>query len=46
MLVVNGYLQQRHVSFETAGTLLSLLFLFGVFVIWLGPETKGTTLAS
>jgi hypothetical protein len=44
--VVNGYLQQRHVSFETAGTCLSLLFLVGVAVAWFGPETKGTTLAS
>lgn len=46
MLVVNGYLQQRHVSFETAGTFLSLLFLAGVVVVWFGPETKGTTLSS
>jgi MFS family permease len=46
MLVVNGYLQQQHVSFESAGTFLSLLFLAGVVVIPFGPETKGTTLAS
>jgi MFS family permease len=46
MLVVNGYLQQRHVSFETAGSFLSLLFLAGIVIAWLGPETKGTTLAS
>src|SRR4051812_1089995 len=46
MLVVNGYLQQQHVSFETAGTFLSLLFLAGVVVVWFGPETKGTTLSS
>jgi MFS family permease len=46
MLVVNGYLQQHHVSFETAGTFLSLLFLGGIVVIWFGPETKGTVLAS
>src|SRR6185436_11479682 len=46
MLVINGYLQQRHVSFEAAGTCLSLLFLAGVVVVWFGPETKGTTLAS
>jgi len=46
MLVVNGYLQQQHVSFETAGTFLSLLFLLGVVLASFGPETKGTTLAS
>jgi MFS family permease len=45
MLVVNGVLQHRGVSFETTGTLLSLLFLAGVLVAWIGPETKGTTLA-
>lgn len=46
MLVVNGYLQQRHVSFEAAGTFLSFLFLAGVVIAWFGPETKGTTLPS
>jgi MFS family permease len=46
MLLVNGYLQQQHVSFETAGTFLSLLFLAGIVIAWFGPETKGTTLAS
>jgi MFS family permease len=46
MLVINGYLQQHHVSFETAGTFLSLLFLAGVVIVCFGPETKGTTLAS
>jgi MFS family permease len=46
MLVVNGYLQQRNVSFESAGTFLSLLFLAGAMIAWFGPETKGTTLAS
>jgi len=46
MLVVNGYLQQKHVSFESAGTCLSLLFLAGVVIVSFGPETKGTTLAS
>ncbi len=46
MLVINGYLQQQHVSFETAGTFLSTLFLAGVVIVWFGPETKGTTLAA
>jgi MFS family permease len=46
MLVVNGYLQQRNVSFESAGTFLSLLFLAGAVVACFGPETKGTTLAT
>jgi hypothetical protein len=45
MLVLNGYLQQRHVSFESAGTFLSLLFLVGAIVATWGPETKGTTLS-
>jgi hypothetical protein len=45
MLVVNGSLQRAGVSFETAGTLLSWLFLLGVVIVWLGPETKGTSLA-
>ena len=46
MLVINGYLQQQHVSFEAAGTFLSTLFLAGAVIIWFGPETKGTTLAA
>ncbi len=45
MLVVNGYLQQG-VGFERAGAILSLLFLAGIAIAWLGPETKGTTLAA
>lgn len=45
MLVVNGWTQQTGVSFETAGSALSLLFLVGAAVAWLGPETKGTTLS-
>ena len=43
MLVVNGFLQREGVSMETAGTGLSLLFLAGVAIAWLGPETRGTT---
>ena len=46
MLVVNGVLQSEGVSLETAGTGLSLLFLAGVAIAWLGPETRGTELAS
>lgn len=46
MLVVNGAIQANGVPFETAGAALSLLFLAGVVIIWFGPETKGTTLAS
>lgn len=45
MLVLNGYLQQRGVSFENAGMFLSLLFLVGVVLALTGPETKGTTLS-
>ena len=45
MLVVNGYLARREVALETSGTFLSLLFLFGVAIAWMGPETKGTELA-
>jgi MFS family permease len=45
MLVVQGRLQQAGVSFESAGTGLSLLFLLGVAIIWFGPETKGSSLA-
>jgi MFS family permease len=46
MLVVNGLLQASGVSLATAGTGLSLLFLLGAAIAWLGPETKGTELAS
>jgi MFS family permease len=46
MLVVNAYLAGLEVPLETSGTFLSLLFLLGVGIIWLGPETKGTELAS
>jgi MFS family permease len=45
MLLVNGWLQQRNVSFETAGMSLTFLFLAGAAIAWLGPETKGTTLS-
>ena len=44
MLLVNGYLQHLEMPLETAGTLLSMLFLAGVVIAWLGPETKGKTL--
>ena len=46
MLIVNGYLSSLEVPLETSGTFLSLLFLIGIGIIWLGPETKGTELAS
>jgi MFS family permease len=45
MLVVNGFLQREGVTFEAAGTGLSLLFLVGAAIACLGPETKGTELA-
>lgn len=44
MLIVNGVLQENGVSLEAAGTGLSLLFLAGVAIAWLGPETRGTEL--
>ena len=44
MLLVNGILQQRGVSFENAASMLSLLFLLGVVVMFFGPETKGSEL--
>ncbi|HEX5104535.1 MAG TPA: MFS transporter, partial [Pirellulaceae bacterium] len=46
MLVVNGYLAKVHVSLETAGSALCVLFLLGAAIAWLGPETKGTELAA
>ena len=46
MLVVSGLLQSQGVSLETAGTALSLLFLAGAAIAWLGPETRGTELAA
>jgi MFS family permease len=46
MLVVNGTLQKEGASMETAGSLLSLLFLVGAGIAWCGPETKGSTLES
>ena len=46
MLVINGYLARLEVPLETSGSFLSLLFLLGVGIIWLGPETKGTELAA
>ena len=44
MLVVNGLLQREGVTFEAAGTGLSLLFVFGAAIAWLGPETRGKEL--
>jgi hypothetical protein len=46
MLIVKAYLARLDVPLETAGTILSLLFVLGVGLIWFGPETKGTELAS
>jgi len=46
MLVVNGLLQSKGVTFETAGTGLSLLFVFGAAIAWLGPETRGKELTA
>jgi MFS family permease len=46
MLILNAYIRSQNVPLETAGTLLSFLFLAGVAIIWFGPETKGTTLAA
>jgi MFS family permease len=46
MLIVNGFLQSIGVPLETAGAGLSLLFLAGAAIAWLGPETKGTELAA
>jgi hypothetical protein len=31
-------------SFPDAGSALSVIYLIGVFIIWLGPETKGKPL--
>jgi MFS family permease len=45
MLIINAMLRNNDVQLETAGTLLSLLFLAGAVIAWFGPETKGTTLA-
>jgi MFS family permease len=44
MLIVNGYLQRAGVPLETSAMLLSLLFIIGAALAWLGPETKGTEL--
>lgn len=46
MLIVNAYLARLDVPLETSGTILGLLFVLGVGLIWFGPETKGTELAS
>ena len=46
MLILNAYFAKLEVPLETSGTFLSLLFLLGVGIIWLGPETKGTELAT
>jgi Na+-transporting NADH:ubiquinone oxidoreductase subunit NqrB len=44
MLIVNGYLQRAGVTLESSAMLLSLLFIVGASLAWLGPETKGTEL--
>jgi MFS transporter, SHS family, sialic acid transporter len=31
-------------SFPKAGSVMTIIYLFGVFIIWLGPETKGKEL--
>jgi len=31
-------------SFAKAGSLMAIIYLLGIFVIWLGPETKGRDL--
>jgi MFS family permease len=46
MLIINAFLRNSEVPLETAGTLLSFLFLAGAVIACFGPETKGTTLAS
>jgi MFS family permease len=46
VLVINAVVRQNNMALETVGTCLSLLFLVGMVIIWFGPETKGTELAS
>lgn len=46
VLILNAVVRQWAVPLETAGTVLSFLFLVGIVIAWFGPETKGTTLAS
>jgi MFS family permease len=46
VLVINAVARQNNMALETVGTCLSLLFLVGMVIIWFGPETKGTELAS
>lgn len=31
-------------SFPKAGSVMAVIYLFGIFIIWLGPETKGREL--
>jgi hypothetical protein len=44
MLVVNGWLRSLGLRFEDAASYLSLLFLLGVLLMTIAPETKGQEL--
>jgi MFS family permease len=46
MLIFNACIRFYDVPLEEAGVILSFLFLAGIVIAWLGPETKGTTLAA
>jgi MFS family permease len=44
VLVINGWLQKSGMSLENAATVLGFLYLAGVGIVALAPETKGTEL--
>ena len=44
ILVLSGWLKGSGMDLRLAVTLLSLLFLVGLFLIWFLPETKGRPL--
>ncbi|MBW3598017.1 MAG: MFS transporter [Planctomycetes bacterium] len=44
MLFINGWLRERGISLEDSASLLSFLFLLGVALMAVAPETKGREL--
>jgi MFS transporter, SHS family, sialic acid transporter len=43
-LSMGQLIEALHGNYARAGAIISLIYVFGLFLIWLAPETKGKPL--